>query len=265
MQSRADVIEAILRQNGGQLTAPQIADHLCECDGHRHVYPQLIRATIRQDNLARKQRGEAPRFSSINIGSQKHGTIILRSHAPAIPMEPLLDAYQDQIPLIIQAANGRVEGLLKRAISRLTWKAFESRFLEQILAALGFLDVVITRPSRDGGKDALCRYRRGIVESKAIVSAKHWKTENVGPDEVQRLRGIKGHEDTGVIVTSAKFTPAAKEEAKPSQNQRSIALVDGDLIVRTCLETGIGVKAIPVPVLYLFTDLSLGSTLASEL
>jgi restriction endonuclease Mrr len=68
------------------------------------------------------------------------------------------------------------------------------------------------------------------------------------------LRGIKGHSDTGIIVTSSRFSDIALTEAAPSQNQRAIVLIDGALIVDTCFEKQIGVKVVDIQNLYEFDD-----------
>src|SRR5439155_5505482 len=148
----------------------------------------------------------------------------------------VLGDYARQLPVLLERANQIAKHQLKNAISQLTLQDFESLFLQQILEALGFHGVKITQRTRDGGTDALCSYQRGLVQSSAIVSAKHWKTQNIAADEVHRLRGIKGNADTGVIVTSATFSEAAKKEAEPSQNQRAIVLIDGDMLVNVCFE-----------------------------
>ena len=87
----------------------------------------------------------------------------------------------------------------------MSWKQFETNFLQRILKANGFQSIEITQPTRDGGTDAYCFYRRGLVKSEVIVSAKHWSHQKVGKAEVQRLRGIKGNADTGIIITSSGF------------------------------------------------------------
>ncbi len=141
----------------------------------------------------------------------------------------------------------------------MSWQEFESSFLAEILESLGFSQVEITQRTRDGGKDAECTYKRGLVQSRAIVSAKHW-SKTVGVQEVQRIRGIKGESDTGIIVTSNKFSPDAIKEAAPSQNQRAMVLIDGDLIVETCFEHSISVKAVDLPKLYKFVSIDLGTS-----
>ena len=68
------------------------------------------------------------------------------------------------------------------------------------------------------------------------------------------MRGIKGNADTGVIITPSSFTLGALVEAKPTQNQRSIVLVNGDLIVDTCMKHEIWVRKCELPTLCTFSD-----------
>lgn len=161
------------------------------------------------------------------------------------------------MPAIIQEANKKVRQELKKQISELSWQEFENNFLTRVLEALGFSDIQITQRTRDGGADAICTYRRGIVTSEAIVSAKHWSKASVPDNEVDRVRGILHQADTAIIVTSSSFTNPAKEKAKPAPGGgwRSIVLVDGDLIVETCLQHAIGVEEVALPALYRNIDL----------
>ena len=140
---------------------------------------------------------------------------------------------------------------LRSGIRNLSWHRFEVELLPRILETLGFLSVEITQPTRDGGRDAICRYRRGVVESEAFVSPKHWLNE-VPVEEVRRLRGMEGNIDTAIIVTSSTFSAEVVKEAASGRNQRSIVLVNGDLIVDTCMSQEIGVAPVPLPRLYEF-------------
>jgi HJR/Mrr/RecB family endonuclease len=159
---------------------------------------------------------------------------------------------------LIDKSNEKVKSQIKEAINQLSWEEFESRFLSKILVALGFKSFQITQRSRDGGKDAInCQYRDNLVQREAIVSAKHWKSKKVGSAEVQRVRGIKGNADTGIIITSSEFTEPAKTEAEHSQYFRKIVLIDGDRIAETCLKNGIGANPVDLVKLYEFDPISI--------
>lgn len=254
MTTRADLISEILKSNNGRLSVADILSHLAEKEGISvdDFNTSIISSTVRQDNRTRSNKGLAKRFKFLGDGEEERGFVSLIEQVSIGNKKQILDNPNSQIPALIEAANKKVKEQLKAAISNLSWREFESSFLTQILDALGFEDIQITQPTRDGGKDAYCNYKRGLVKSEAIVSAKHWTDKVIDASEIQRLRGIKGNSDTGIIVTSSTFSNNALNEAIPSQNQRAIVLIDGDLIVDTCFEKQIGVKIVNIQNLYEF-------------
>lgn len=257
MSTRAQRIYQILKENNGRLKVYNIVELLKEREQVKDLHAAAVTSTVRQDNHTRDTRGETPIFNHSGDGTEERGFISLREKKDAVKVSKnISEDYDKSIPDIIEKANERVKDKLRTEISSLTWQEFEDNFLEQILDALGFAEIQITQKTRDGGKDAECQYKRGLVDSKAIVSAKHWKEKKVGLDEVQRLRGIKGNSDTGVIVTSNTFSQEAIREATPSQNQRSIVLIDIDILVDTCFRKGIGVEKVQLQSFYKFVGLS---------
>lgn len=250
MATRADRIETLLLNNGNRLAVFDLRTAL-EREEETDLNPAAVSATVAQDNKTRERQGLSPRFNIYGDGTEKRGWISL--HQALL----VADSSAVESPArLIEKANAAVRESLKSAIQELSWREFESNFLMLILEALGFHDVQITQATRDGGVDARCSYMRGIVASEAIVSAKHWTAKAVAADEVQRLRGIRGAADTGVIVTSSSFSEDAKREAEPSQNQRPIVLIDGDLIVSTCLSSGVGVEKVVLPTCFRFVGLT---------
>lgn len=217
----------------------------------------VISATVRYDNKIRRDSGVDVRFKIFSDGDEERGFVSIKEQVKLeTSKSKILNGYASQIPVLIQEANDIAKEKIRSAIKQMKWTEFESLFMLQVLEGLGFSYVEITQPTRDGGLDAICKYRRGLVQSEAIVSAKHWNAK-VAADEVQRLRGIKGHTDTAIIFTSSKFSDGAVKEALPSQNQRSVVLIDGDLIVETCFKRNIGVQPISLPSLYEFSGFSL--------
>lgn len=245
------MVEILSAAPAGRLQVAEVARQLAEREGLTELTTSTVSATASQENKNRDNSGRAPRFNTYGDGGEEWGYISLRIAASPLH-EKDLHKLHGQMPQAIESANGETRSKLKEAIAQLSWQQFEANFLVQVLEALGFQGIELTQLTRDGGKDAVCRYKRGIVTSEAIVSAKHWQGNKVPVTEVQRLRGIKGNADTGIIVTSSSFTPDAQKEAEPSQNQRSIVLVDGDLIVETCIVHSIGVRSVNLPTLYDF-------------
>lgn len=256
MSTRADKIFNILKISGNRLKVASIVQSLAKMEGTAELQGSFISSTVYMDCITREMQGRAPRFNRFGDGTEKHGYVSIRNVVRvANDLHGILKRYEQQVPAIIEKANWNTRQQLKEAIRQLSWREFESYFLLRILEALGFQSIEITQASHDNGTDAFCTYKRGLVQSQAIVSAKHWR-QNVGKTEIQRLRGIKGAADTGIIVTSACFTHDAIREAEPSQNQRAVVLIDADVIVETCFNHSIGVECIALPKLYKYTNLS---------
>lgn len=256
MSTRADKIYEILKENGGRLKVSEVCKLLSKIEETSELQAKVVSSTVRVDNKTKELQGEAPIFDIYGYGSEQYGYIsIIGPKELEKSLKNILKKYETQIPALIERANLEVLQLLMGAIRKMSWKQFETNFLQRILKANGFQSIEITQPTRDGGTDAYCFYRRGLVKSEVIVSAKHWSRQKVGKAEVQRLRGIKGNADTGIIITSSGFSAEATKEAAPSQNQRSIVLINGDIVVKTCLKNSIGVKQIKLQNLYKFTSL----------
>lgn len=231
-----------------------ILEKLSKIENVPDLHSAVVTTTVRSDNQSRDAKGETPRFNHSGDSTEERGFISIREKKdPIKSTKSITNDYENSIPNIIEQANLDAKLKLRGAISDLSWQEFEDNFLEQILDALGFSSIQLTQRTRDGGRDAECQYKRGLVNSTAIVSAKHWKGKKVGPDEVQRLRGLRGDTDTGIIVTSNTFSNEAIKEAGPSQNQRSIVLIDIDIIVEICFTKGIGVEKVQLQSFYKFT------------
>jgi hypothetical protein len=255
MATRADKIYNLLLSSiDVRLRVADIVKLLAIIENDPNLQPGVVSSTVMMDNKIREIGGRALRFNRYGDGTEEFGHVSVRDIVQLSNDLPgILKNYVTQIPIVIEKANSMVRNELKAAFRRLSWREFESFFLYNILEVLGFQEIEITRPTKDQGADAYCAYRRGLVRSLAIVSAKHWKNK-VGIDEIRRLRGIRSNADTAIVVTSSKFSPEAIKEAEPSQNQRAIVLINAGLIVETCFNNGIGVERLTIPHLYKFTQ-----------
>lgn len=260
MTTRAERIEGILRERGGRLPVSQILTELALIEGGSNTD---VSATVRQDNQERVKRGQAKRFRVFERGSggdEEFGYISLvstaKTRAGRRPRqsaggksgsglaettsqvdEGIAAQVEAGIAAQVEKANSIVRGELKAYITKLTWQDFESEFLSELLNALGFQDITITQPTRDGGQDARCTYTLGgLVAHEAVISAKHWRGQAVGLVEVQRIRGVAGPGCTPIIITSSRFTKDAIEGARRVPGQQPVVLIDNEFIIDACLE-----------------------------
>jgi len=114
----------------------------------------------------------------------------------------------------------------------------------QLLEKLGygsFDDGTITQVggSHDEGIDGICSLDK-LGLGKVIIQAKRWNN-NVGIDPVSRLVGTvhSNRANGGILITTAYFTPEAKEEAKRAGN---IRLIDGEELASLMIKYELGVK-----------------------
>lgn len=238
---RIDRIEQLLKARGSRARIQELLQDLRIKDDNPDLPTQSIYIAIQQENERLKELGERARFVTSREGEDR-GWVRLRQST-----EITSGSEAKTIEGSIKQQNQRVDEAIRGWLKGMDWRIFESTFLTKVLESLGFLDVEITPPTRDGGADARVKYRRGIVEARAIISAKRWTTRTVSVEEVRQLRGIKGDEDTAIIVTTGEFSKDAKEEALPGQNQRIVYLIDGNALVDICKRHQIGVKRASLP------------------
>ena len=193
------------------------------------------------ENQRLEELGERTRFITSRDGEER-GWVRLREAS-----EFVRGSAASEIEARVHQQNEAVGEEIRAWLQRMDWRTFESTFLTRVLEALGFQDVQITQATRDGGADARVAYQRGVVGARAIVSAKRWTARTVPVDEVRMMRGVKGEEDTAIIVTTGRFSADAQNEAKPGQNQRVVYLIDGEKLIDICKRNQIGVKKVTTP------------------
>jgi restriction system protein len=129
--------------------------------------------------------------------------------------------------------------LLERLLS-LSPRDFE-HFGRRVLMAYGFVDVIVTKVSKDGGIDGHGQLRLGLATLNAAFQCKRWQG-NVSRPEVDKFRGaIQGEFEQGVFFATSDFTAEARG-ASLKKGAVPVILLNGESIVRLMIEKGIGVK-----------------------
>jgi restriction endonuclease Mrr len=232
-----------LERRGGRARIQDLLDEMRSQDPNPDLYYQSIYLAIQSENRRLERLGEPKIFVTSREGEAR-GWVRLRESRHSVG-----GSIAEELESQIKKANQELDDQILRWLRGMEWRRFESVFLKDLLGALGFEDVEITPPTRDGGVDARVTYRRGIVKAEAVVSAKRWTgNARVGVEEVRQLRGTPGPEDTAIIVTTGAFSSDAKEEAKKRERSlRDVYLIDGEELVRLCKEHKIGIKEIELP------------------
>ncbi len=140
----------------------------------------------------------------------------------------------------IEKQNREVRRLLLERARTASPTDFEN-LVGELLVAMGFEDVEVTKTSGDGGIDV----RGTLVVADAVrirmaVQAKRWK-RNVPAPVVQQLRGSLGAHDQGLIITTSDFSRGATREANRS-DAAPVALMSGEQIAALLAENQIGAR-----------------------
>jgi len=250
-ERRVDRVARILEdKDGNRAKVKDILAELRRVEGNSSLSGSALYIAIRSENDRLIESGQRPMFRTSKEG-EAWGWVKLEGESEFVE-----GSEAERIEQQILEANKNVDRAIRERLENMDWREFESDFLTVVLEKLGFLDVEITQATRDGGRDARVKYKRGLVEASAVVSAKRWASRTPVPvEEVRLMRGIKGDEDTAIIITTSGFTATAQEEARPSQNQRVVYLIDGDRLVDICKRFEIGVRRVKMPDILTIDDL----------
>ncbi|MCK8431904.1 restriction endonuclease [Streptomyces sp. D2-8] len=225
-ETLADRVERVLRKRQlGPLSVTELIKELAPDEDASATTlaaeHQLVQA-LREDELRRTARGKRPRFG-ITDGES------VRLRPPGNPAEAAVEQW-----------NEKVKQDLLEQLRECDPIVFE-HIVAQLLIAIGYEEVRVTKRSNDGGIDVhAILSARGVTRVPTALQVKRWR-KPVGRPEVQRLRGSLKSTQQGVIVTTSHFAgPAIKDAAR--QDGNPVHLIDGRMLADLMAEHGFGVQ-----------------------
>lgn len=181
------------------------------------LFAQIVAEIARQT-----RRGETPRFVKEGKGRISLSRWISRGVASQIEQH-----------------NQAVRRKLHERLHAMNPIEFEA-LIGELLIALGFEDVNVTKPAGDNGIDVRGVLVVGdVIRLNMAVQVKRWK-HNVQSPTVNEVRGSLGVHERGLIITTSDFSDGAHRAAERS-NADPIALMNGDQLVALLIEHNIGV------------------------
>lgn len=103
--------------------------------------------------------------------------------------------------------------------------------------------------SHDGGIDGVI-YEDKLGLSKIYIQAKRYDEKNtVGRPVLQAFVGAMEDVQKGVFITTSTFTKEARVYVE-KQQQKSLKLIDGDLLAELMIKYGIGLEKVQIYTLY---------------
>ena len=234
--SMTDAAERVLREHS--LGAPMHYRRITELAiEHQLVVPggltpeASLNAAITTEIKRRSAIDREQRFSAYGRGF----------YGLASPTDPLGGA--------IDSKNAEVRSRLRGLLAELDPRLFEG-LIGQLLIALGFEDVVVTKYSGDGGIDLRARLAvGGVTDVRTAIQVKRW-ANNVSGRTIRELRGGLGPHERGLVITLSDFTKDARSEAEAT-DRSPISLVNGDRLVELLIDNDIGVSRRRVTILEL--------------
>ena len=152
----------------------------------------------------------------------------------------------------IEQHNRKVRTELLKRLIAMGATEFE-HFVSELLAKVGFEELKVTPPSKDGGIDVRGVLVVGeVIRTKMAVQVKKWNKGNVQAPHVQQVRGSLGAHEQGLIITTSDFSKGAKEEAT-RPDAVPVALMNGEQLVVLMVQHEVMVARRPHDIL----DLSL--------
>jgi restriction system protein len=158
--------------------------------------------------------------------------------------ERRLERRRSQVPVTDGEEDGEVEGDWKDHLIARLWQlppdGFE-RLAQRILREAGFVNVVVTGKSGDGGIDGMGTYRLSLVSFPVVFQCKRYRGA-VAPRVVRDFRGaMAGRGEKGLIITTGSFTRDAQAEAT-RDGVPPIELIDGDRLCDLLKEFKLGIE-----------------------
>lgn len=130
----------------------------------------------------------------------------------------------------IEQHNRKVRAEMLKRLIAMTATEFE-HFISELLAKVGFEELKVTPPSKDGGIDVRGVLVVGeVIRTKMAVQVKKWGKQNVQAPQVQQVRGSLGAHEQGLIITTSDFSKGAKDEAT-RPDAVPVALMNGEQLV----------------------------------
>jgi restriction system protein len=238
----ADAVLQVMRQKGRPLSPAEAYGAILEAGlyvFHSDDPISIVRNQIRRRCVGLEFASAVSRklFSATNDGRYTIADVAASAAGPS--------EGQDDFFTSLEQLSRRHEADLRERVAaslrQLPPTSFE-RFARRLLVAYGFLDVVVTRRSRDGGIDGHGRIAVGLTEINVAFQCKRYDRKPVGRVEIDTFRGaIAGLFEQGYVFTTSRFTSEAVQ-AQRRAGTVPLALFDCGKIVDIMLERGFGIS-----------------------
>lgn len=208
--------------------------------------PKVFGDTLRRRLLNLVERGFVERDG--NRYSITDGGLSYLKSFPESAADRKPSSQRTDVALAVRAFNDAQIEALRRRLMGLEPYAFE-HFVKELLEAMDYENVEVTRQSGDKGIDVVANYQFGITEITEVVQVKRTEA-TIGRRIIDELRGALPYHRAirGTIITLGPFARGVEESAL-FPGAAPITLIDGDRLLELVVKHQIGVRRKPVDLL----------------
>jgi restriction system protein len=235
-------------------------DILPEWGEFLHEYSNFGTDSTIKDTLRRRlsnlmERGLIDRDGSFYVIDQKGLDYLQETKGP----DPLRD-----ITRAIRTYNEEQKKLLRNKLAEMDPFMFEV-LISDLLDAMGYEDVEVTKRSGDFGIDVIANAQFGLTRVKEVVQVKR-RQGTINRGEMDKLRGSLPYYDAirGTFITLGTFAKGCIDSAL-LQRAAPITLIDGDILIDFLVEHEIGIKKKSTDVFELDKEAFAGTPVSEEL
>lgn len=222
----------------GQLL-PEWGDFLREHS--RFGKPSTIKDTLRRRLVNLVERGFVERDGNAYVitaqGAEYAGGVATGTAAPAkVGADPKLEVLG-----AVRAFNTSQRAGLRKRLGKMHPFRFE-QLVRDLLEAMGYEDVTVTKESGDKGVDVIATIQFGITTITEVVQVKRHQS-NINRQVLDQLRGALPYHEAirGTIITVGGFTKGCTEAAL-YPGAAPIGLIDGEKLLDLLIEHKIGIR-----------------------
>lgn len=220
MSKRADLLpewQAFLHQHSKFASVSSIKSTL-----YSRLYNLIDREMVSREGMS---------YQITNAGRQWLGKALPERKTD--PRKELLEA--------VKRYNQQQKELLREQISVMNPYKFE-HLVAQLLEAMGYEQVEVTKASGDKGVDVIGKVQVGITTITEVVQVKRMQNTITRP-LIDQLRGALPYHKAirGTLITTGKFASSCAEAAL-FPGAAPITLIDGERLLEMLIENNVGIR-----------------------
>jgi restriction system protein len=168
-------------------------------------------------------------------------TITAKGISYGATFKRISDDPRREVTRAIDTYSQNQRDLLRERLTTMSPYRFE-HLVRELLEAMGYEDVTVTKESGDRGVDVLASVQFGITTITEVVQVKRHQG-NISRPTLDQLRGALPYHEAirGTLITLGGFSKGCTEAAI-YPGAAPITLIDGDILLNLLIEHGIGVK-----------------------